>query len=57
MTYIGAKGRKKSGSSLFALLVLAIAAAVACWALLALFPVELHQVGQWLQAKFDALRK
>jgi hypothetical protein len=56
MTYIGAKGRKKPARHLFALLVLAIGAAAAYWALVTLFPVELHQVGQWLQAKFDALR-
>jgi hypothetical protein len=56
MTYIGAKGRKQPGHGWFALLVLAIGAAAAYWALTALFPDELHQVGQWLQAKFAALR-
>lgn len=57
MTYRGSTRQKKSGHSLFALLVLAIGAAVAYWALTALFPAELHQVGQWLQVKFAALRK
>jgi hypothetical protein len=57
MTYIGAKAQKKPKSYLFALLVFALCAAAAYWALTALFPVELQQVGQWLHAKFDALRK
>jgi len=55
MTYRGSTRQKKSGHSLFALLVLAIGAVAAYWALTTLFPVELHQVGQWLQAKFAAL--
>lgn len=57
MTYIGAKGQKKPGRYLFALLMLAICAAAAYWALTTLFSAELHQVGQWLQVKFAALRK
>lgn len=56
MTYIGVKGRKNPGYWL-ALLVFAMCAAAAYWALTTLFPTELHQVGQWLQAKFAALRR
>ena len=58
MTYIGAKAQKKSArySSVFALFVFVLGAAVAYWALTALFPAELHEVGQWLRAKFAALR-
>ena len=57
MTPIGAKGRKMPGSYLVALLALAISSFAAYWAVTTLFPVELHQTGQWLQAKFEALRK
>ena len=56
MTYIGAKGQKKPGGQVLALLVFAIGAAAAYWVLTALFPAELHEVGQWLQAKVAALR-
>jgi len=57
MTYAGTKGRTKPGSYLRALLILAICLAAAYWALVALFPVELHQTGQWLHAKIGALLK
>ena len=56
MTYIGAKERRKPGS-LRALLILAICLAAAYCALTTLFPVELHQTGQWLHAKVGALLK
>jgi len=57
MTYIGARRRKQSRGSVLALLVFAACAAAAYWALTALFPDELHQVGQWLLAKIDAPRQ
>ena len=57
MTYIGAKGRRKPGSYLRALLILAICLGAAYWGLITLFPIELHQTGQWLHAKIGALLK
>jgi hypothetical protein len=57
MTYIGANGRRKPGGYLRALLILAICLGAAYSALITLFPVELHQTGQWLHAKMDALLK
>ena len=57
MTYLGASGRKKRGGYLFALLMLAIFGFAAWWAVTTLFPVELRQTGDWLHAKFEALRK
>jgi hypothetical protein len=53
----GAKARRKPGQSLRALLILAIFGFAAWWAVTTLFAVELHQTGQWLQVKYDALRK
>ena len=55
MSHIGARGRRQPRSYLLALLVLAIGAGAACWALTALFPTELQQAGQWMQAKVGAL--
>lgn len=57
MTLIGANGRRKPGRYLRALLILAICLGAAYWALVTLFPVELHQTGQWLHAKIGALLK
>ncbi|GAB3358317.1 hypothetical protein [Lysobacter tyrosinilyticus] len=57
MTYIGTKGQKKQGRPWLALSVFAIWAVAVYLALTMLFPVELHQVVQWLQAKFAALRR
>jgi hypothetical protein len=57
MTYIGTNGRRKPGSYLRALLILALCLGAAYWALITLFPVELHQTGQWLHAKIGALLK
>ena len=57
MTFIGANGRRKPGRYLHALLILAICLGAAYWALVTLFPVELHQTGQWLHAKIGALLK
>jgi hypothetical protein len=57
MTNIGTKGRRKPGSYLRALLILAICLGAAYWAVTTLFPVELHQTGQWLHAKIGALLK
>jgi hypothetical protein len=57
MTYIGTNGRRKPGSYLRALLILAICLGAAYWALITLFPVELHETGQWLHAKVGALLK
>lgn len=57
MTYMGTRGRRKPGSYLRALLILAIFLGAAYWALITLFPVELHQTGQWLHAKVGALLK
>ncbi|HEV8693605.1 MAG TPA: hypothetical protein VGQ93_05360 [Lysobacter sp.] len=53
----GAHARKKPGEYLFALAVLAVFAFAAWWTVTTLFAVELHQTGQWLQTKFEALRK
>lgn len=57
MTDIGAKERRKPGSYLRALLILAVCLGAAYWAVTTLFPVELHQTGQWLHAKVGALLK
>jgi hypothetical protein len=54
---MGGKERKRSGSYLRALLILAICLGAAYWALITLFPVELHETGQWLHAKIGALLK
>lgn len=53
----GHKGRRRSGGYLFSLTVLAICGFAAYWAVTTLFPVELRQTGQWLEAKFESLRK
>ena len=55
MTYRNTKDRDR-GSRLMAIAVLALAAVIACWALTTLFPVELRQTAQWLEARFEALR-
>jgi hypothetical protein len=52
----GAHARKKPGEYVFALVVLALFAFAAWWAVTTLFAVELHQTQQWLQAMFEALR-
>jgi hypothetical protein len=57
MTNIGTNGRRKPGSYLRALLILAICLGAAYWAVTTLFPAELHQTGQWLHAKIGALLK
>jgi hypothetical protein len=57
MTNIGDNARRRSGGYLRALLILAICLGAAYCALITLFPVELHQTGQWLHAKIDALLK
>lgn len=57
MTNIGDNARRRSGGYLRALLILAICLGAAYWALITLFPVELHQTGQWLHAKIDGLLK
>jgi hypothetical protein len=57
MTNIGSNGRRKPVSYLRALLILAICLGAAYWALITLFPVELHQTGQWLHAKIGGLLK
>jgi hypothetical protein len=54
---MGAKGRRKPGGYMRALLILAICLGAAYWALITLFPVELHETGQWLHAKIGALLK
>lgn len=55
MSELGARGRKRRGGNLFALVVLVICAYAAYWSFTTLFPAELQQTGQWLQAKFEAL--
>lgn len=57
MTYINARSRRKPGSYLRALLILAICLGAAYWAVTTLFPAELHQTGQWLHTKVSALLK
>jgi hypothetical protein len=58
MTHLGAgTPRRKHGHYLFSLVVLIVAAIAIVWAMGALFPVELHQIAQWLQVKFEALRR
>jgi hypothetical protein len=57
MTNIGDNTRRRSGGYLRALLILAICLGAAYWALITLFPVELHETGQWLHAKIGALLK
>ncbi len=57
MTRVDVGGRRKPGGYWPALLVLVVFAAAAYWALTTLFPAELHQSAQWLQAKFGALLK
>jgi hypothetical protein len=48
--------RRRPGQYLFALAVLAVFAFAAWWAVARLFPVELRQTGDWLHAKYEALR-
>ena len=50
-------GGRNSRGRLPALLIFVVFGAAAYWALTTLFPAELHQTGQWLQAKFEALLK
>lgn len=49
----GRPPRKQSGF-LYSLAVLAVAAIAIYWAFVALFPVELRQVGQWLKSLLPA---
>lgn len=51
------QGRKKPGEYLFALAVMAVFVVAAWWTVTTLFPVELRQTGQWLQAKVESLRQ
>ena len=53
----GYKGRRRPGGYLFSLAVLAICGFAAYWAVTTLFPVELRQTGQWIEAKFESLRR
>ncbi|HJW44915.1 MAG TPA: hypothetical protein VJ484_00330 [Lysobacter sp.] len=53
----GANARKKPGEYLFAIVVLALFAFAAWWAVTTLFAVELRQTQQWLQAKVEALQR
>jgi hypothetical protein len=36
--------------------MMAVFAVAGWWTVTTLFPIELHQVGQWMQAKFESLR-
>ena len=49
--------RKPSAESRFAVAIFIVAGVVAWWAITTLFPDELRQTGDWIQARFEALRR
>ncbi|HEY1139241.1 MAG TPA: hypothetical protein VGE88_03420 [Lysobacter sp.] len=48
---------RKQGHFIYSLAVLILAAIAIYWSFVTLFPVELHQIGQWVSGKFAALTK